>query len=227
MKTNDLPYCFLIFFMLFFQSCDDPLENNRRIIVTGQFFDEDQNPIAEIPIRTEAQEIYLGEGTSDATGSFEYASLETYRNFDIVVNPPETQNSIYSSVIYSSQYNNSMRENIDRYDLGIVTLRRTAKLDFSIIKTTSASDTLRWTISFPQASCSYSFTQKVSNAEIFTCYEEDFLGGSQTPARPDLDTEITSLLGQEAVFTYSINSSAEERLIIPLNSPNNTFDFEY
>ena len=214
--------------LLILQSCDDPLDNNRRIIVHGKVVDENGTPIKNMDIKVSSREIDLGSGISTGDGSFEFASLETrLDDFVITINPENEDDSAYSSVRFESVVKNSLRQEINTYAMGEIRLRRAATLNLNVTSASAQSDTLHWRVRYPQAFCGYTFNKTPSNAEEMLCYPENVFQYRQTPARPNDQIEIRSLLGENAVFNYSINSGAEEEIIIPLNNPQNSFTFEY
>lgn len=217
-------------------ACTPDIKDNARSLVRGSVVDEGGNPLADVPVRTEGYYYLLGETTTDSQGNFEFTSLEsTDTNYSIIVNyqkdsfanienPDDLSgNTLYTKISFlyhKSEYQKT-------YDIPTVKLKKKAKFDFSIERTSTTNDTLSWRLSVVEPRCQYIFDDDELTPVDAQCFPERNYQEYLDPDFPDYGREFNTVLNSEAIFQYRINDSEEESIHIDINQLNTTYVFEY
>lgn len=226
MKFFRPPFAALILLFIM-SSCDYvEIENNRRIVVSGQVLDFNRNALPEVEVSVTANNIILGIDETNTNGHFEVLSLETENqslNFLVGSNQFNTN---FTSVSYVINENAEVRTAND-YDLGVVIIGRRAGLNVAIEKeTNSTAEELEYSVRFMGANCSFVISrgQVMEDAE---CYQEENLSGRLNAERPSAEFSLSSILDTMVAFEYSINGAPSQTILINLTDRNNDFTFTY
>jgi len=219
--------------ILFLQGCYD-IDNNRRVLVTGNLVDENGSPISGITVESRGSGTVLGFNTSDESGDFSFTSIESNASdFSIYVNPETAQDTLNASLTYTNQENfsESPIENYKRsqnlYDLGNVTLRQIAFLEIVVNRTSGTLDTLNYTVKISEAFCQNYFAEEKIDTLRSRCFYKEEHSGSLLSESEDLELGYKTLKNSNAIFTYSMNSGKKEHIIIPIDQYNTRYVFEF
>ncbi|GLB51788.1 hypothetical protein NBRC110019_08270 [Neptunitalea chrysea] len=201
--------------------------DNTRTYFEGTITDESGNPLENIPVTYKGGGLVLGYDYTDENGIYSFYSLETSSDspcpYFKVNDINEAYDQSYSSYTYKENTDHQDRALSTTYDIA---LKKIVQLEVSVIKISTSSDTyLDWTISFPDDSC---FEVNSTEDEYYNqCYSEHTASFSQTPTNPNTTETITTVSGETAQFSYSINDGAVTYIDIPLTQENTTYEFEY
>lgn len=236
MKPKYISQILLLGILLLFQSCQIDIMNNRRILVKGRIVDSQNNPVANISVRSETSyDSTLGETVSDKNGNFQFTSLltEGMYPYDITVNvKPHSyywddrnidgrlENSNYSAKRY---FNNTRNRDISSYDLGTIQLNEVAKFTLLLNNTPGDTNTLAYKLEYETAICKIDLN--VNGPEDCQIEDPTYIQLDSTTSNMQINLE--SQLGTTVVFKYILNSQPEEIISIPLTNPETTYVFEY
>lgn len=209
------------------------IESNRRIEIRGEILDEEGMGLPGISVFSIAQkntgltsntDKILGAGTTDANGSFNFTSLDSYtHNLTIAVNPSEFENLISRPSIY---YTDLTGEHELSYNLGTLNLAEQLNFSLQIKNTSQTQDTLIYTIRFQEADSFFQF----ENGEFLpvTSLEDNAITLRQHRPDDELRTHtFTTVLGSEIRFAYGLGENAVQQILIPVNLQNTSYEFEY
>jgi hypothetical protein len=228
-------FLFAVFLLvcLFLQSCYD-IDNNRRVLVTGNLVDENGDPVSGITVESRGSNTVLGFHTSEENGDFSFTSIESNASdFSIYINPEIAQDTLYASSTYINQENfsespvDNHKRSQNLYDLGNVTLRQIGFLEIAVNRTSGTLDTLNYTINFSETSCQNYFGEEQIDTLRSLCFIKVERGGSILPESEDLKIYHKTLKNSSAIFTYRINNGKKEQVIIPIDQYNTRYVFEF
>lgn len=253
---------FLFPLFILFINCGYEVANNSRMEFTGTIIDEAGNPVPGVPLYLEgvdnpdatypgnSESKILGFGSSNTSGNFRFVSLKSEQN-NLHINLSENSYLLYNENIdpiqigiLDSLFSNVVYVNLPgSLNLETIQLRRRADFHLKINNTTSANDTLFWSISYTHPFCHYVFVNGVISEEKSSCYEnyaefeknpfynefpEDFiLFNTQTPEYPNFEKHFSSLLGGVVDFTYHINEGQDQTIQLNIDETQETYVFEY
>ncbi|MDT8347836.1 MAG: hypothetical protein RQ756_08535, partial [Flavobacteriaceae bacterium] len=180
---------------------------------------------------TSARGNRLGFGKSDENGNFSIVSLARGTgNFSIRINALsiddtfEYQPGFISPSIFFTD-GTSLTNPL--FDFGEITIFEQSQLEFSIVKTSTVSATLDWTLSFQEANCLVEINNQEEINNLSVCDQVVSTSGTQTDSTPNFNDNFQSLRFTSATFTYSLNGASPISQNILLDQTNNTFSFEY
>ncbi|MAZ26797.1 MAG: hypothetical protein CL868_06930 [Cytophagaceae bacterium] len=228
-------HCFLLLLIVvpfFYYSCDDALENNRRIEFKGRLVDSQNLPIPDIEVES-AGDAKLGFDVTDANGEFNFVSLDIrYGKLKLLVNTHDDQESKYGSYTFINTKNSEQRNDYYIYDVGEIEVAEVAHLDLEIKNISATTDTLRWFLTYPPVDCEISsdanfndISSLINTCSLNTQYS---LSGRETTVDAVDERSVKTAKNKTAIFSYSFNSDGTtEEITIPLNAFENQFSFEY
>lgn len=235
MKRKYTSQLLLIGILLFFQSCEIDIMNNRRILVKGSIVDSSNNPISNISVRSEAYGATMGETVSDANGQFQFTSLEAESNYplDIVVNMQSygynygggynygfLENADYSGKHY---FNNSRKRRNSSYDLGQIELREIALLTIFFNNIRGDNNVVAYKFEYESAICQIDLN--LNSPE--NCQFLDDFYNQLDPTTSNFQSNLYCQLGTTVLLTYIMNNEPKQTISIPLTNPETIYVFEY
>ncbi len=193
---------------LLLQSCYD-IDDNRRVLVTGNLVDNNGAPISGITVESRGSSTVLGFNTSDENGDFSFTSLESNAgDFSIYIHPESERDTLYTSLIYTNEENISESSIEDNkrgqkaYDLGNVTLPKFAFLEIAVNRTSKTQDTLNYTLTISDAYCQNYFVEEKIDTLRSRCFNKEARRGRILPESEDLKLGYRTLKNSSAIFTY-------------------------
>lgn len=228
-------YAYLLLFFLF-TSCGFDIKDNTRMVFTGSVTDNTGKPIPNIPVflggMDAGRKEVLGKARTDNLGMFRAISLKTQTN-NFYIN---RQKDYYQYRIEDKKENSDpVFTAVDfinvpgSMNLGTITLRRKATLNFKINKTSTSNDTLYWKLSYTHRSCQKIFYDGFLQEEESSCYEffSDNSSNEQSPTEFNFENTYKTILGGTAEFTYRIDQEPAQTITLNIDQPNVTYVFEY
>ncbi|WP_034060778.1 hypothetical protein [Lacinutrix jangbogonensis] len=235
MKTKALLFLLLI---CFFNSCTVQFDRNVRIETIGKVVDENNEPIPNtfIGVYTEAarfsgfyltsggdDRFLLGSGTSDEIGDFSIISLfDSNQYFFIFVDGKE----LYTDYIYSSNTYEFEPVNFV-FNLGQVQLKRNARANISITRSSLPGTTLDIIINYESPFCESVFTNGVLNEDLSNCFRTESIFITLDDDNPDFIKTLSSFVTGTIEFTYTINGGTETTETFVINQDNYDINFSY
>lgn len=226
----------LLGILLLLQSCQIDIMNNRRILVKGRIVDSNNNPIANISVRSEtSNESTLGETVSDKNGEFQFTSLITEGTYpyDIVVNLKSYRNywndgyefGDLENLNYSGKryFNNTRNRDASLYNLGTIQLNEVAKFTLLLQNTPGDTNTLAFRLDYETAICKIDL---ITNGPE-DCQVRDVIYQQLDSTSSNLQINLQSQLDTNVLFKYVLNGEPEQIISIPLSNPETTYVFEY
>lgn len=214
-------------------SCEVPFVDNARLLVKGQVFDENNQPISGANIAVSAREgegfifgtelEFLGDVQSASDGTFEIITLlgrdskfvvEVWLNNDYTRYQYITNTEIFTPTDYT-------------IDLGVVPIKRKANFNFNITRTSPPDIELQYTLEYKNDFCKEVYVNEMIDEEQTFCYETQSLGGILDNDNPETSSEIQSFFGAEVLFTFSINGQPEQSQTITIDQSEYEFNFNY
>ena len=236
MCKNTIYFFFLSFALSFcIHGCYD-IENNRRVAVMGSLVNDTGDPIKGILIQSSGNDNVLGHATSDESGMFSFTSLESNAgDFSIDINPNYSRDTLYLPISYINGYRSTLvaldayngNRSQNSYDLGTIQLRRPAYLDLMIKRTSTANDTLHWTVTLPENFCENYFLKSNIDTTRTRCFASFTQSGTLKPGDEDQNPGFGTIKNAAAIFEYTINSGAHQRISIPISQYNTSYVFEF
>lgn len=225
--------------LLMLSSCED-VENNRRLLVKGNFVNEDNTPIENVEVFTtfshddfgiQNPTNPIGQDFSDEDGNFQLISLVPKSlNMLIVVNRDLFLSQSANTGAYpyvTIEIDRSLFQEVNDITISNFTIPKIASLDININKISTGSAELNWSITYNEVFCEsvvsdVSELQNLNFCDVFSIFQ--FQNDDLNPSE---EITIETLRNSTVVFTYSINGQNPEEIIIPINNTSNTFEFEY
>ena len=221
MKHHFYKILTLLVLLFAIASCEKlDITNNERILVKGTVVDQNGNPLQNIPFYTEAFSKKLASANSDASGKFEFTSLNVNNtSLKVLVNRDyENQLPEYSSQIYTSQMVN--RDLL--IDLGTITLGAVGTLSI-YLRNQSGANNLEYTLSYTSKVC---YLPLSGNGNT-SCDLDQIENGAYGPTSQNQNISRESILGSAALFEYSLNNEPKQTIEIPVTNPTTNYVFEY
>lgn len=206
-------------------SCEKlDITNNKRILVKGRVVDQNGKPLEHIPFFTEAFSKKLASSYSDATGKFEFTSLNVNNTpLKVLVNRvrilgDENELPEYSSQIYTSELAN--RDSL--IDLGTIILGQVGTLSI-YLRNESQDNNLEYSLSYTSKVCHLPLNGQGNNS----CNLDQKENGSYGPTGENKNISRESILGTVALFEYSLNNEPKQTIEIPITNPPTNYVFIY
>lgn len=225
MKHHFYKILILSVLLLATASCEKlDITNNKRILVKGTVVDQNGNALKDIPLYTEAFSKNLASAHSDASGKFEFTSLNVSNTpLKVLVNRAhaldyENELPEYSSKIYTSQMTN--RDLL--LDLGTITLGGVGTLSI-YLRNESGDNNLEYTLSYTSKVCHL----PLSGSGNTTCELDQIENEAYGPTSQNQNISRESILGSVALFEYSLNNEPKQTIEIPVTNPTTNYVFEY
>jgi hypothetical protein len=224
------------FFILF--SCED-VENNRRLLVQGNFISDSITPVSDVEVFTtfanntsiSSTSNFIGQGFSDDDGKFQLTSLvPKEQNMNLVLNRNffvnQQGNSINSPYILF-EIERELFQDIDKISLDDFYIPVRSSLDVNITKTSTENAELIWSLTYNEFICEQYIDDPLDLRNLSFCEQTNTTGFINNDQNPSFSRNITTVTNTNAVFLYSLNGQSEEQILIPINNPSTTFEFEY
>ena len=223
---------FYCLFHLVLISCEETeVENDIRVLVTGNITDQNTMPISnahiEVYIDTNSsltERILVGKGFSNNTGNFIITSLFGPNELFYVEISAGDQYATYRYQTNTQEFTPSDL----RFDLETVQLARLATFNYDIIKTSTGNNTLAYSFRFIRPQCSQVFDEGELNETASQCYGTGQTSGQLSAISPNVeDREIKVPLGSQIEFIHRINEEESISEIIDVNTIDYAFQFNY
>jgi hypothetical protein len=201
------------------------VSSNERLLVKGTVVDQNGNPLQNISIKTGAVLKTLASTNSDASGHFEFTSLNANdKPLSVLVNIDypidlENGNPDYSSKVYSSGVAN---RNL-LLDLGTVTLNGVGTFSLFLKNQPGDNNSLSYTLSYTSNICNLPINANGNDFCELDQTESNYF--DQNSENRTINRE--SILGSFAVFEYSLNNEPTQTIEIPVTNPPTNYVFEY
>jgi len=233
LKNTFIFFCVVVSFMTL-QGCND-IDDNRRVLVTGNLVNDAGNPIEGIAVEARGNSTVLGKATSDEYGAFNFTSIESNaKDYSIYINAEPDQDSTYATARYvnndapaNSTEDNTIKRDQNLYDLGTVVLRQVQRFKFEIIKNPATKDTLNYTFTITEANCTVSLSDIEMNDAHLDCFTDYTISGEILPEDNSYSTDFKTLLNTEATFSYRINQGITHEISIPIRELTLGYGFYY
>ena len=217
--------------LLFLGCAETEVDNNVRVLVTGNVVDQNNSPIenATIKVVTDADavgasSVVLAEGVSDAAGNFEMVSLFGSNALFYI----EVSNGFdYSQYVYSTSTSEYRPEDL-MFNLDGVVLNKLSQFNYNITRQSPTGTTLDFSFSFIDPYCREFFTDGILDTNQSFCFQERQISRTLNDDFPDSSNRnFTTALNENVTFTYSINGGAEQTEVLTVNSEAYVFEFSY
>lgn len=226
MKHN-LHKIILLSIILSATSCAERLDisDNERLLVKGTLVDDNGSPIPNISILTNAANKIMASAKSDASGYFEFTSLNASNDsFMVLVNiaapyTSEVENAFYSGKIYFSEAG----ERDPLLNLGTVTLKGVSTFSIFLKNLPGDENFITYTLSYSSNICKVPLN---ANGNDF-CELDITQNNTLNPTSETRTIERNSILSSIAFFEYSLNGEPAQTIEIPVTNPPTTYVFEY
>lgn len=222
----------LAFLVLFF-SCEVPFDDNARLRIKGQIFDQNNEPLSGADILVSARESegflfgtvseVLGESESISDGTFEIITLLGRDRMFIVEVFVDNNHSSYQYITDTEVFTPTNYT----IDLGTVPINRIAQFNFNIIKTSVLDAQFQYTLEYKTTPCQEIYDAEQINEEESFCYEPDSFGRTLSVDNPNEIGNFITLLDSEVLFTFSINGQPEVSQTIIIDQIDYEFIFNY
>ncbi|MEF3079522.1 carboxypeptidase-like regulatory domain-containing protein [Winogradskyella poriferorum] len=213
-------------------SCEDTeIQNNIRVLVTGNVTDQNTQPIANASIRVYADadafgadRVLLGEGVSDASGNFSVTALFGPNELFLVDISFGDQFSTYRYQTNTEEFTpNNLTFNLETVELKSIT-----NFNYNIIRESGEDNTLQYSFSYFDADCVEVYEDGVLNETQSNCNSMRFIGSTLNNLSPNAENRSFVVpLQSQVEFTYSLNEGDEVSEIITINSADYAFEFSY
>lgn len=229
---------FMLIIAFSFFRCGPPVfEADTRVLIKGILQTEDGQGLSnrEIGVYTQrgsgilfsfgnSQNDYLlGRGYSDNNGSFSITSLyDRDDDFYIGINGEE----IYSNYIYATSTRNYTPSNLT-FNLGIITLRKLATINYQITRTSPVGTTLTYSFTIEDTNCVEHFENGILDPNLSSCFDTFGIFGTLNDDMPDISSSKKTNLASTVIFQYSINGEPEITETFIVNQENYDFSFSY
>ena len=231
--------CLLLVLLLF--SCERiDVQDNKRLVFSGNLTDESGQPISNALISStllnsdnisNVQNI-TGQSQSDDNGNFEFIALAPKATESNLIidsnfgNDEQNQDSRY--VNFNLNFPNSrIFDEVFEVNINDLVLPRQSKLEVDIKKTSSNSVILNWSLDYISDVCFVEISSVEELDNISFCDNFIRTSGQNNPNNPDTKIDFYSLRNSEAIFSYNIDGEPTQSIQIPLNNADNVFEFTY
>jgi hypothetical protein len=213
-------------------SCEDTeIQNNIRVLVTGNVIDQNAQPIANANIKVYADadafgadRVLLGEGVSNASGSFNITSLFGPNQLFLVDISSGAQ---YSTYRYQTNTEEFTPGDLT-FDLQTVALNAMTNFTYNIIRESGESNTLHYRFTYFDANCTEVYEEGVLNESLSYCNNTRVIGSTLDDASPNAENiSFVVPLQSQVEFAYRFNEGDEISEIITVNSADYAFQFSY
>lgn len=208
---------------LLMADCEPNIENDKRVIIRGEITTPQGNPIQDIEITSSVEEYVLGKTKSEANGSFQMVSAESFDESYIINVNKEAENNYTSAKIFRDE------DEIGRpeiYDLGSMTLLPTSNFTLTTTKTSSTNDQVYVLINYLDTSCVYDFNNGI-NEDPSRCHEEFGLSRTTGELNSNLDLNFQVIRDIPIQITYQIGEEPEVTIEVIPNQPNFEYEITY
>lgn len=214
-------------------ACEVPYKNNARLLVKGEVRDQDGAPIADANISVKVrvgESIFLSDATSTLSTmrTLEDGTFSTIMLFPVDENFAVEVDATPSFIRYqyrTDTRNSHISQNL--IDLGLVTLKQNAQLNYNITRVSSNVETFYFRFFFENNACVEFFDDGILNDDLSSCYEYIDWDGTLTDESPDFSSSFVTTLGSEVNFQYSINGLPTVTQTFTINSLEDEFSFTY
>lgn len=217
-------------------ACEPEFERNQRVLVKGVVMDSEGQGLENYDVRiyTRAStgffiffhsedDYLLGSGTTASDGSFNITSLsDRDRDFSIFVDGQE----VHTDYLYAAETQDYFPPN-STFDLGNVTLKSKAAVDFSIIRNSPAGTTISYSLSYQTPTCAEVYEQGELNPDLSECYLDYTIWDNLSDSNPDETHEFETTLGSVITLSYSINEEPTVIETFTVDQLINTYEFTY
>ena len=216
----------ILTFLLLFSSCETKIEDNRRLVITGEIQNQNNNPLENINVISGNESFKLGSIQSDANGRFQLTSLSidngefndedqfvSDRIREININAIEGKND-FGLVASNDQYNKIELNNSQPFrgveiNLGTITLNEVSQLTVNIDKGNFADQELTALINVFSTSCVFELQEVIDAGELNCANQNAFTPGRNLPAGSNNESfELKTLNGTTTII--SIIDEADE-----------------
>jgi hypothetical protein len=228
----------LVLFIVIFFSCED-VENNRRLLVKGNFVSDNLTPISYVEVFTTfsnntnptTTNNFIGQDFSGDNGKFQFTSLvPKSQNVNLVINRNTSnvpQDDFMNRQIILFEIENEIFQDIDKISLDNFFIPTMSSLDVTITKTSMESAELNWSLIYNELVCERYITDLVELQNLSFCDQTNTINFTNNDEDPSFTRNITTITNSNAIFTYSLNGQSEEQIEIPINNSSTNFHFEF
>lgn len=235
-----LQFGYLILILLLFSCERIDIQDNKRLVFSGNLTDESGQPISNALISStllnsdnisNIQNI-TGQSQSDDNGNFEFIALvpkATESNLIIDSNFSNDEQNEDSRYVNFNLYFPSSRVFDEVFEVNItdLVLPRQSKLEIDIKKTSSDSVILNWSVDYISDVCFVEISSVEELDNISFCNNYIRFSEQNNPNNPDTKIDLHSLRNSEAIFSYNIDGEPTQTIQIPLNNADDVFEFTY
>ncbi len=221
----------LLLSVLLLSSCSKVrIENCTRLQVKGKVVSDAAVDDVDISVRagdySDMSSVpgnagLLGEGKTDENGNFDFTSLlASDRMVVIEINESLSDSNELSSAIFFND-----QEQKELYNLGEVNLPKRIQFNLSVENTSGTSDTLIYNFSFQGARKFYiwegsDYVEYDEGSNYISIYRQI---PSDTIRRLRFNTRANTTIE----FIYNLGENPQQKIEIPVNSDNTSYEFEY
>ncbi|WP_138434378.1 carboxypeptidase-like regulatory domain-containing protein [Winogradskyella algicola] len=213
-------------------SCEDTeIQNNIRVLVTGNVIDQNAQPIANANVKVYADadafgadRVLLGEGVSNASGSFNITSLFGPNQLFLVDISSGAQ---YSTYRYQTNTEEFTPGDLT-FNLQTVALNAMTNFTYNIIRESGESNTLYYRFTYFDANCTEVYEEGILNESLSNCDNTRVIGSTLDDASPNAENiSFVVPLQSQVEFSYRFNEDDEISEFITVNSADYAFQFSY
>ncbi|MGJ8665668.1 MAG: carboxypeptidase-like regulatory domain-containing protein [Patiriisocius sp.] len=222
---------FLMLLLFIFCSCggdDFDVLSDVRLYTSGTVTDSQGTPLPGIDVAIKDGPRSLGSSETNAAGFFEFVAVKSNADFfDVEVNTIENEE------LTGRLYRSFDTEVLD-LSLGTVVLKRAARLNLDIIKSSNTADDLFYSVRYVEPGegriCYETLTginpdpnNGFEACEQTVIFDDEIVTNGTASARRN----IISLLGEKVIFTYTLGTNNPVIVEIELTNTENNYEFEY
>lgn len=206
------------------------IEDNTRIQITGTIISD--GDVTDLPIRALASNYgnsgsesgnagLLGKGRTNSNGNFDFPSLlASDRSVIIEVNNDFEEDRELSSAIFIDE-----EEDKKLYDLGEIELPKQIRFNLSVENTSGTTDTLIYKFTYEKSQKVYirerdSYVEYDEGSNYISVYR-------QIPSDTIQEHHFYTRDNSTIQFIYNLGENAQQKIEIPVNPENTTYEFEY
>lgn len=232
--SDFLKVFFLIVFSLLLLQCGPDYQTNKRVLIKGQLQNGIGEPIGNIDVSVitlangnfpgnQPNGYLLGRNKSQEDGSIAVICLlDVDSDFFITVN------GIEDYIDYSYVFKTDFSEPEDLVvDMGTVTLRKGASVNFNLSRTSPAGTSIDFVISYENPFCTVVYEDDSLIPEESTCFEQRTFTRSLDGNSENFSSSFNSVLGSDFTIIYSIDNQPEETETFTIDQSNFTYEFTY
>lgn len=228
MRQPIFKFLFLVFLCFCIAGCEPNIENNKRLLVSGQLLDTEGTPLPNILVSAKVGTYTLGQQRSNAAGKFQFASLESYDDaLEIHVNEPyKDPDTTYTTFSYRNIATHGERDR-NTYDLGAITLAEMVDFHLEIKKSSKEAKNLQVTFSLQDTHCQSTYQNSVEITDKSECHPIKTISAQLDTKNPAFDRTFKVIKGTEVHLEYQLNDQEKEQVNIPLTAQKNSYVLEY